>query len=78
MADKDKRSRIYPTGDYFLQGVPAVEMLVDADVADVYTSGPHPAFTRTRPPNQAAPSANPVEQPADVGLAEFPEVNQNA
>jgi len=68
----DKRVRIYPSTDHFLQGVPAVEMLVEADLAEEYTSGPHPAFTRTRPKGQDEPSPNPIESPADVGLSAFP------
>lgn len=69
----ERRVRIYPTGDFYLPGVPAQEMLVDPELAEEYTSGPHPAFTRQRPADQKEPSDHPIESPADVGLGEFPE-----
>lgn len=69
----ERRQRIYPTGTYFIGGVPAQEMLVEPDVADELTAGAHPAFTRSRPKDQPEPSPTYLEGPAVEGLTEATE-----
>lgn len=48
-SDTGRRTRLYPT-DHFLPGVAAVQRLVPPEHVDVLLHGPHPAFTRDRPP----------------------------
>lgn len=46
---KDRRVRIYPTTEAHVPGVPAVQMLLEADLAERLLAYNPPAFTTQRP-----------------------------
>lgn len=52
---------IYPTGDYYVPGVPAVEQTVDAETAAELLAYRPAAFTETQPTAPADPAPVPSE-----------------
>jgi hypothetical protein len=55
-----RRKRVYPTGDNFIQGVPAQPMLLPAEQADWLVGHTPPAFTFVKPP-EPEPAETPPE-----------------
>lgn len=67
----DRRVHLWPLPGVSIEDVPAVELLVDKEVADELAHFQPPAFARSKPDGYAASEGTePLEwQPSDVWLA---------